>query len=74
MLKFGIVGEHLGMCVSLDERVMEFIELGVCKRWWRRTCDTKSTDTCDGGFPFRRVGMFDRTYTKLQRGSMNVVC
>ena len=74
LLEFGVVGEHLGMRVSLDERIMEVIELGVCERWWCRTCDPKSTDARDGGFPFRRVGMFDRTYTKLHRSSMDVVC
>ena len=30
LLKFGIVGEHLGMRVSLDERIMEVIDLGGC--------------------------------------------
>ena len=74
MLKFGVVGEHLGVCVSLDERVMKVIELNVCKRWWCRACDPKSTDARAGGFPLRRVGVFDRANAKLQRSSMNIVC
>ena len=30
LLKFGVVGEHLGVCVSLDERIVKVIELSVC--------------------------------------------
>ena len=51
LLKFGVVGKPLGMCVSLDERVMEDLKLGVCEGWWFRSCDAKFADACDGGIP-----------------------
>ena len=73
-LKFCVVGEHPGVCVSLDERVVKIIELNVCKRWWCKACDPQSTDTGDGGFPHRCVGVFDRANAKLQRSGMNIVC
>ena len=65
LLKFCVVGEHLGVCVSLDERVLKAIELDACKRWWCRACDPKSTDTGDGGFPLRCVGVFDWANAEL---------
>ena len=38
------------------------------KGGWSGTRDVETTDASDGGFPFGRIGVFDRTYTKLQGG------
>ena len=73
LLELCVVGEHLGMCIGLNERVVKVVELVVCERWWSRACDPKPADAGDGGFASRCIGVFNRADAKLQWSGVNIV-
>ena len=74
LLELCVVGEHLGMCIGLNKRVVTVVELVVCERWWSRACDTQPTDAGDWSFSHVCLSALDGADTKLQWSGVNIVC